>query len=65
MMDSDDDFILPKKSPVVEMMNEELSVHSVELLQARLEALRSEIVRTDQAILDKGDAKKSAENFFK
>lgn len=65
MMDSDDDYILPKKSPVTEMMNEDLAVHSVELLKARLAALRSEIERTDQAILDKGLAAQSAENIFK
>ncbi len=64
-MDSDDDFILPKKSPMKAMMSEELTVHSVELLKARLVALRLEIKRTDQAILDKGLAAQSAEKFFK
>lgn len=65
MIDSDDDSIFSKKSPIVEVMNEELSVHSVELLKARLVVLRSEIKRTDQAILDKGLAAQSAEEFFK
>lgn len=65
MTDMDDDFPLPKDSPLKLMIKEDLDVHSVELLKARLEALRAEIGRTDQAISDKGDAKQSAESIFK
>ncbi len=65
MTDCDDDAPLLKDSPLAVMMKEDLSVHSVEVLKARLEALREEIVRIDQAIADKGDAKNSAESFFK
>lgn len=65
MTDFDDDFPLAKNSPIMVMMKEDLATHSVEVLKARLQALGSEIDRTKQAITDKGDAKESAESFFK
>lgn len=65
MTEFDDDFPLPKTSPVAVMIKEDLTLHSKEVLMARLEALRAEIDRTNQAIVDKGDAKQSAESFFK
>ncbi|MCK5424808.1 MAG: DUF1192 domain-containing protein [Emcibacter sp.] len=65
MTDFDDDFPLAKNSPIMEMMKEDLATHSVEVLKARLQALGSEIDRTEQAITDKGAAKESAESFFK
>lgn len=63
--DFDDDLGLPKNSPVVSLVAEDLTEHSVEVLKKRLEILRTEIKRTDQAIADKGEAKSSAESFFK
>jgi len=65
MTDSDDEFSLPKDSPLVMMIKEDLEMHSVEVLRARLVALRAEINRTEHAIVQKGDAKTSAESFFK
>ncbi len=65
MTDFEDDLPLAKDSPLVMMMKEDLAVHSVEVLKARLESLRTEIDRTNQALADKGDAKQSAESFFK
>lgn len=65
MTELGDEFPLPKNSPLGLMLVEDLNVHSVEVLKARLDALRAEIDRTDQAISDKGDAKQSAESFFK
>jgi uncharacterized small protein (DUF1192 family) len=47
------DFDLPKNSPMMVMRAEDLSVHSVELLKIRLQVLKAEIDRTDQAIVDK------------
>ncbi len=63
--DFDDDLGLPKNSPAVSLVAEELSEHSVEVLKKRLDVLRMEIKRTDQAIADKGDARVSAESIFK
>lgn len=65
MTDSEGGFSLPKSSPVMVIMKEDLTAHSVEVLKARLNALRAETDRTGQAIADKGDAKQSAESFFK
>ena len=59
------DFDLPKKSPVMVMRAEDLSVHSVELLKIRLQMLKAEINRTDQENVDKGNAKQSVESYFK
>jgi len=63
--DFDDELVLLKDSPIESLMKEDLATHSVEILNLRLEALKSEIRRTDKAIECKGDAKNSAENFFK
>ncbi len=63
--DFDDDLDLPKNSPVVLLVAEDLTEHSVEVLKKRLDILKTEIKRTDQAIADKGEAKNSAESFFK
>lgn len=40
-----------------------MTVHSVELLKARLDVLKAEIGRNEQVLGDKDDAKKSAEIF--
>ena len=64
-VDFDDEGTLAKNSPLVLMQSEELEVHSVAVLKNRLEALKAEISRTERAIADKGDAKQSAESFFK
>jgi len=63
--DFDEEYDLPKGAPVAQVMAEDLAEHSVEALKARLAALRAEIKRTEQAIADKGDARLSAEQFFK
>jgi len=63
--DFEDDGPLTKKSPVVLMQAEELELHSVAVLKERLLALKAEINRTERAIADKGNAKQSAESFFK
>lgn len=65
MTDDDDELGLPKNSPMVLMVQEDLTEHSVEVLKARLGALKKEIYRTDQSIVEKGDAKQSAESYFK
>ncbi|MBL4800996.1 MAG: DUF1192 domain-containing protein [Emcibacter sp.] len=63
--DFDDEIFFPKNGPIAIMRMEDLSVHSVEILKKRLEVLKIEILRTEQAIIHKGDARESAENFFK
>jgi len=63
--DFDDESDLPKGAPVAQMRTEDLTEHSVEALEARLAALKAEIKRTEQAIAEKGDARLSAERFFK
>lgn len=62
--DFDDEDGLGKDSPLSLMVTEDLSVHSVAVLKIRLEVLKTEIKRIDQAIIDKGDARQSAESFF-
>ena len=61
----DDELDIPKGSPLAQILAEELAQHSVESLKNRLEALKLEIIRTEKAIADKGDARLSAESFFK
>ncbi|VAX03594.1 hypothetical protein MNBD_ALPHA03-1526 [hydrothermal vent metagenome] len=63
--DFDDELERLKDSPIAPLIKEDLAVHSVEMLNLRLRALKSEIRRTDKAIESKGDAKNSAESFFK
>ncbi len=63
--DLDDELERLKDSPIAPLMKEDLAVHSVEMLNLRLKALKSEIRRTDKAIECKGDAKNSAESLFK
>lgn len=62
--DFDDELDLPKNSPMAAMTGEDLTAHSVEILKIRLDAVKAEIIRTEQAISDKGDAKNSAESYF-
>lgn len=64
-IDFDDETDLPKGAPVAQVTAEDLTEHSVEALKIRLAALKAEIKRTEQAIADKGDARLSAEQFFK
>lgn len=64
-IDFDDEFELPKGSPLALLVIEDLAEHSVEALNSRLEALKAEAKRTEQAIADKGVAKLSAESIFK
>ena len=63
--DFEDESSLAKGAPLSLMVVEDLSVHSVAVLKTRLKALKTEIKRTDQAIIDKGDARQSAESIFK
>lgn len=64
-IDFEDELDLPKGAPLDLVMKEELEVYSVEALKNRLLVLKTEISRTEQAIVDKGDARQSAESFFK
>lgn len=64
-IDFDDEPDLPRGAPLDLLLREELEGYSVQALKNRLLALKAEISRTEQAISDKGDAKQSAENFFK
>jgi len=63
--DFDDELVMLKESFAASLMKEDLAVHSIEILNLRLEVLKAEIKRTNKAIVSKGDAKNSAENFFK
>lgn len=61
----EEEFDLPKSSPLIQMMKEELDVHSVESLKERIKALKAEIIRTEQEINNKGSARETAEDIFK
>lgn len=62
--DFDDEVALAIDAPLSLMGPEDLSVHSVAVLKIRLLALKAERKRTDQAIIDKGDARQSLESLF-
>ena len=64
LTDLKDEWDLLKNTPMIDVLAEDLTAHSVELLTMRLEAIKGEISRTEQAIAQKGDARQSAESFF-
>lgn len=64
LTDLKDEWELLKNTPMIDVLAEDLTLHSVELLTMRLDAIKGEISRTEQAITQKGDARQSAESFF-
>ena len=60
----DDELDIPKGSLLKQLTDEDLSVHSIEALENRVSALKSEIERTEEAIKNKKTAHADADSFF-
>ncbi len=60
-----DDFDIPADCYLMLMIEEELSVHCVDVLKDRIKILRQEISRTEEAISLKSVGKIEAEQLFK
>ncbi len=61
----DEELDIPKGSLLKQLMDEDLSVHSLEALDDRVSVLKVEIKRTEQAIESKKAAHTDADSFFK
>ena len=61
----DDELELPKGSLLKQLTDEDLTVHSVEVLLMRITVLEAEITRTQAEIGNKKSAHSDADNIFK
>ncbi|MBT6032305.1 MAG: DUF1192 family protein [Kordiimonadaceae bacterium] len=60
----DEELEIAKGSPLKLLTEEDLVVHSVEILKIRIETLNQEVVRTKAAIKDKESASNAANSIF-
>jgi len=61
----DDEIDIPKGSLLKQLIQEDLSVHSVDALRDRIAVLKAELERTEQEIGNKKTAHADADSFFK
>ncbi|MBL4601344.1 MAG: DUF1192 family protein [Emcibacteraceae bacterium] len=61
----DEELDIPKGSILMQLMQEDLSVHSREVLKKRVEALKSEIERAKIEMTNKKTAHADADSLFK
>ena len=61
----DDELDIPKGSLLKQLMDEDLTVHSLEALNDRITVLKSEIERTETEQGNKKTAHEDADSFFK
>lgn len=62
---NDDEIDIPKGSLLKQLMNEDLTVHSIKALDDRITVLKSEIARTEAEKSNKKTAHADADSFFK
>ncbi|MDG1437599.1 MAG: DUF1192 family protein [Emcibacteraceae bacterium] len=61
----DDELELPKGSLLKQLNNEDIAVHSIEVLLMRITVLEAEIARTQAEIGNKKSAHSDADSIFK
>jgi len=60
----DDELDIPKGSLLKQLMQEDLTVHSLDGLGDRISVLKAEIARAEKEIADKKTAHSDADSFF-
>lgn len=60
----DEDLDIPKRSLLKQLRDEDISVHSIDVLRDRVSILKAEIIRTEEMIRHKKTAHEAADSFF-
>lgn len=60
----EDEFEVPKKSLLKQLRNEDLEIHSIDVLDDRIAILKSEIMRTEHEKTRKKTAHVTADSLF-